>query len=191
MIITDRTPEKGTEMELKSIDKASADKRALESIHEEAIPEAERVSLDEMMDTGAEVIGIYEDGEPAGYLMIRHYKKIVYLAFLAVRRDLRSGGIGSEALRMLISAYPDRQIVVEYEAPEKSSPAASIRARRKAFYLRNGFYDTGWNTCYDGTEFEIGCSAQDFDVQEFAEFADYLATFITDHIPRPCRRNVT
>ena len=86
-------------MELRQIGKDSADKALLESINEEAIPENERISLDDMIDTGAEVFGIYRDREPAGYFIIRSYRNVIYLAFLAVRKDLRSGGLGGEAVR--------------------------------------------------------------------------------------------
>ena len=172
-------------MELRQIGKDSADKALLESINEEAIPENERISLDDMIDTGAEVFGIYRGREPAGYFIIRSYRNVIYLAFLAVRKDLRSGGLGGEAVRALISRFPDRQIVVEYEAPEKNSTPDDIRVRRKGFYRRNGFHETGWHTCYDGMEFEIGCSGPDFDAEGFAAFAEHLASFISDHIPRP------
>ena len=176
-------------MELKRVSRGSADIAVLERINEEAIPENERIALDDMMRTGAETIGIYENGEPAGFLCVRYYSGIQYLAFLAVRRDLRSRGIGGQAVRTLISLHPDRKTIVEYEAPGRDCAADDIRVRRKGFYLRNGFYDTGWNTFYDGTEFEIGCSDPVFDAERFNDFADYLSTVITDHIPRLYRRN--
>ena len=81
---------------------------ALERINEEAIPEAERVSLEDMICTGAEVTGIYENGEPAGFLVTRDYRRICYLAFLAVRSDLRSRGLGGQAVRALIRLHPEQ-----------------------------------------------------------------------------------
>ena len=176
-------------MELKRIDRESPDRAALEQINEEAIPENERVPLAEMMATGAEVIGIREEGEPAGYLIIRIYRRICYLAFFAVRSDLRSRGTGGRALRELIRMYPDRQIVVEFEAPGEGAEADDIRYRRKQFYLRNGFFETGWYTYYDDMEFEIGCSDPAFDERAFGEFAAYLDTIVTDHIPQPYRKD--
>ena len=176
-------------VQLRQIGGESADLAQLEEINAEAIPEEERVSLEDMGATGAEIIGIYAGGEPAGFLTVRHYRQIHYLAFLAVRKDLRSLGIGSMAVKALIRMHPDQQNVVEYEAPEREASADDIKARRKNFYLRNGFYETGWNTHYDGTEFEIGCSDPDFDADAFKEFSKYLETIVSDHIPRPYRKN--
>ena len=175
-------------MELKRIDRESPDINALERINEEAIPEAERVSLEDMICTGAEVTGIYENGEPAGFLVTRDYRRICYLAFLAVRSDLRSRGLGGQAVRALIRLHPERQTVVEYEAPAEDCASDVTRARRKGFYRRNGFYETGWYTFYDRTEFEVGCSDPEFDAEGFRAFADYLETTVSDHIPRLYRK---
>ena len=109
---------------------------------------------------------------------------LVYLAYFAVRKDLRSRGIGGAAVRELIRQNPNRQVVVEYEAPELPEVFNDV----KRFYLRNGFYETGWYTHYDNTEFEIGCSQPDFRSDEFKAFAEDIAKVVSDHIPNPFRK---
>ena len=47
---------------------------------------------------------------------------------------------------------------------------------------------TGWYTYYDGVEFEIGCAGEEFDVDVFNEFIDYLGTIVEDHIPHPYQK---
>ena len=175
-------------MELRLTDRDSGDMEVLERINEEAIPENERNSLDDMIATGAEVLGIYEENEPVGFMAIRKYRLIVYLAYLAVRADLRSRGTGSRALRELIRQYPDSQIVAEYEVPEEPDNPDAIRTRRKHFYLRNGFRETGWFAYYDETEFEIACAGQLYDPEAFQDFVAYLWTIVSDHIPNPYRK---
>ena len=177
--------EEGIHMKIREMTAASGELPALEAINEEVIPEMERCALADMLATGAKVFCIDVEGEPAGYMAVRCWRNFLYLAFLAVRADLRSAGIGGEAVRELIRRYPDRQVVVEYEAPDVCSGNRDERLRRKGFYLRNGFHETGWRTCYDGTEFEIGCSVPDFDAEGFKAFADYLAGIVSDHIPNP------
>ena len=172
-------------MTIRKMTAASGELPALEAINEEAIPEMERCALTDMLATGAEVLCIDVNGEPAGYMAVRSWRNILYLAFLAVRADLRSAGIGGEAVRELIRRVPDKQVIVEYEAPDVHSDNRDERLRRKGFYLRNGFHETGWRTCYDGTEFEIGCSVPDFDAEGFKAFADYLSGIVSDHIPNP------
>lgn len=175
-------------LELRILNSDSNDKALLEKINEEAIPDNERNSLDDLMRTGAEVLGIYSDDEPVGFFVIRKFKKVRYLAYFATRKDLRCKGIGSEALGKLIKEYEEYQVIVEYEAPEDSEDIENIKNRRKKFYLRNGFYETGWYIFYDDIEFEIGCSKEEYDEKGFEEFIEYLGSIISDHIPAPYRK---
>ena len=175
-------------MVLKTLSNGSDDIEILEKINEEAIPENERNSLEDLMATGAEVVGIYEDSKPAGFLVVREYGEIVYLAYLATRQDLRGQGIGGRALGKLVAMHSDKQVVVEYEAPDDGSDENDLNQRRKQFYLRNGFFETGWYTYYDETEFEIGCSKKDYDAEAFEGFVAYLSSIISDHIPKPYRK---
>ena len=73
---------------------------------------------------------------------------------------------------------------MEYEAPDPPDVCNDI----KRFYLRNGFFETGWFTDYDNTEFEIGCSRRDFNSEEFVAFAEDIAKVVSDHIPNPFRK---
>ena len=124
-------------MELKKLTIDSPDIPVLEEINEEAIPDCERNSFTDLMNTGATILGIYEDG-PVGFLVIREYRSILYLAYLAVNSSLRSKGIGGMALNELVSNYVNYMIVVEYETPNSASSANEINIRRKGFYKRNG-----------------------------------------------------
>ena len=175
-------------MRLRALGADAPELAALEVINTEAIPEEERCSLRDMLATGAEVLCVEEAGEPVGYLAVRNWRNLVYLAFFAVRSDLRSRGIGGQALRELTARNPDRQVVVEFEAPDPARDDGGMNFRRKQFYLRNGFYETGWNTRYDGTEFEIACSSPEFDAEGFIAFAEYISGVVSDHIPNPFRK---
>ena len=176
-------------IELKRVGKDSEHKEKLEQINAEAIPECERNSLDDLMDTGAEVLGIFLRDAPVGFFVLREYQSILYLAYFAVSREYRSKGIGSEALAKLTEEHKDRQIVVEFEAAP-GNETDGMPARRRAFYLRNGFHETGWFTFYDETEFEIACASVSFDIEAFNGFTEYLSTLVSDHIPKPYRKDV-
>ena len=171
-------------MEIREITGRSAELPVLEAINEEAIPEVERCSLSDMLVSGAKVWCIDYHHEPAGFMAVRYYRNLVYLAYFAVRKDLRSKGIGGNAVKELIRQNPGRQVVVEYEAPDPPEVCNAV----KRFYLRNGFFETGWYTHYDNTEFEIGCSQQDFNAEEFIAFANDIAKVVSDHIPNPFRK---
>ena len=179
-------------MELREITKISEDKAVLEEINTEAIPDNERTSLDDLFATGAdgnlEVLGIYVENEPVGFFVVRKYKNTQYLAYFAIKAECRSKGIGSKALAFLIDRYPYCQIVVEFEAPRKDAIGNDMTVRRRNFYLRNGFHETGWFTFYDGVEFEIVCSRLMFDEHEFESFVEYFGTIVPNYMPKPYRK---
>ncbi len=167
----------------------SPDLTLLESINEEAILENERVALTDLLATGTdgnlELTGIYLNDEPVGFYAARSYKAILYLACLAVRADLRGKGIGSAALKKIIGSHPKQKVIVEFEAPRDGTDENDLRVRRKQFYLRNGFFETNCFSAYHETEFEIGCSDPLFDLAEYGEFLDWLASVIEDPVPKP------
>lgn len=176
------------EIQLKIILQDSPDKSKLESINTESFPINERNSIDDLYasahDGNLDIIGIYAVNELIGFFAVRKFKMIRYLAYFAVCSQKRSKGIGSKALRMLKKFYFGSQIITEFEAPDYRYENNDIRLRRRNFYLRNGFFETGWYSFYDETEFEIACSEPEFDRQEFENFVIYLSSIVSDHIPK-------
>ena len=160
----------------------------LEKINEESFPEAERNLLVDLIETGATVLGIYEFSEAIGFLVVREYKEIMYLAYFALRSDSRGRGIGSAVMEEFVNYYYHKQIVVEYEAPDGTVDHGLTAVRRRNFYRRCGFRQTGWFTFYDETEFEIGCAGSEFDIDMFNEFVDNLSSLVSDHIPHAYRK---
>ncbi len=184
---------KDCSIQLRLIPQDSSEKIKLEIINEEAFPINERNSIDDLYASGKDgnldMLGIYDNNELAGFFAVRKFGTIRYMAYFAVCSGKRSKGIGSKALNLLKDFYPDCQIINEFEAPDESNENNSIRLRRRDFYLRNGFYETGWYSFYDETEFEIACSGADFDLQEFGKFIEYLNSIVPDHIPQPYQKN--
>ena len=176
-------------MEIREITGGPAETGELEKINEEAFSPEERCPLDDLLKTGATVFRINEGGKTAGFMAVRYYRNLVYLAYLAVRSSMRACGIGSRALSELISRHPDKQVVVEYEAPDSRAGNNDERIRRRRFYRRAGFYETGWYTHYDNTLYEVGCSRPDFDSGSFTAFAEELAKTISDHVPNPFQKH--
>ena len=160
-------------MELKKIKRDSPDAALVEKLNNEAFPANERVSINGIFDFGKDgsldILGIYDVGEFVGFYVIRVFGHFAYIAYFAVCPEKRSQGIGGAALRLLGEYYPERQIVVDFEAPDESCGNNAQRLRRRGFYYRNGFYETGWYQFYMETEFEIACSEPEFDKSGFDE----------------------
>ena len=179
-------------MELRILQQDSEDKRPAPAINEEAVPECEMNYLDALYasDTSEklDMLGIYDNDTIVGFFTVRKYANIRYLAYFAVSREKRSSGIGSQAIQLLKERYNDTQIVTEFETPDISCDNNAMRLRRRDFYLRNGFYETGWYSFYDDTEFTIACSEPVFNKEEFERFTTYLSSIVPDHIPKLYRK---
>ncbi len=184
---------KAPKVQLRIITQNSSDKQKLKTINEEAFPISERNSIDDLFASGRDgnldMIGIYADDELSGFFAVRKFGRIRYMAYFAVSSQKHSKGIGSKALQLLKTFYADCQIINEFEAPDEKDENNAIRLRRRNFYLRNGFCETGWYSFYDDTEFEIACSDAQFDIAEFQKFIVYLNSIVPDHIPQPYQKN--
>ena len=117
-------------MEIREMTGDSPEMQMLEAINDEAIPEDERCALRDMLATGAAVWCIDAEGEPAGYMAVRQDPNLVYLAFFAVRSDLRSKGIGGNAVRELIRRNPDKQVIVTRGSGASGSISGTVFTRR-------------------------------------------------------------
>ena len=108
------------------------------------------------------------DGDAfVGFMVTLRHEEMVYLFFLAISPALRSKGYGSAALAALKAAYPGKTQVVDFEAPDDSADNAVQRQKRRQFYLKNGYLETGWFLTYFGVTYEIFCTDEDFDVAAF------------------------
>ena len=83
---------------------------------------------------------------------------------------MRSTGIGSKAFKAVLEYYEDIPFWFSYESTFEESDNAEQRERRRRFYLKNGFYETGWFAKLNGTEFIIASSKKEFDKEAFEKF---------------------
>ena len=180
-------------MELIELFPDSADISLAEKVNNEAFPDNERVEISDLFEFGKdgkmELLGIYDGGEFCGFFVMRKPERIAYIAYFAVCREKRSHGIGGRALKLLSERYPDRQIVVDFEAPDESCTENAVRLRRREFYYRNGFYPTGWFQFYMQTEFEIACSSEDFDKAALEEMNAELHARYAPYDPHLYRKD--
>lgn len=104
-----------------------------------------------------------------GFMVVQTYKNIAYLFFLAIDSASRSKGYGSYAIESLKQSYPDKKQVVDFEMLDEKADNYEQRKKRRAFYLRNGYKETGLFLSYLGVDYEVFCMEEDFDTEEFKE----------------------
>lgn len=88
------------------------------------------------------------------------YDDIVYLMYVAIDKKYRNKGFGSLVLRDLILRQADTSILLCIEKPSICDKE-DIKARRKDFYLRNGFYETGYFIKDSGVDYDFLSSSKE------------------------------
>lgn len=109
------------------------------------------VRLDSIIDHNTDKI--------IGMSFLISYDDIAYLMYVAIDKKYRNKGFGSLVLRDLILRQADTSILLCIEKP--STEKEDIKARRKGFYLRNGFYETGCFIEDTGVEYEFLSSSKE------------------------------
>ncbi|WP_301705208.1 GNAT family N-acetyltransferase [uncultured Parabacteroides sp.] len=160
-------------MKLKRITFDFADIELLNALAKEAFPPEEYIAPIELIEmsqkTNLDFWALYEDKSFIGFSVIVTHKTMVYLFFLAINPTVRSLGYGSIALSELIRKYPSYQHVVDMEMIDNNASNIAQRIKRKKFYLKNGYMETGHYLSYFGVSYEIMCKNKDFDFELFKE----------------------
>ena len=126
-----------------------------------------------------------KDGRFAGLAATINGGETILLDYFAVEKKLRGQGVGSAFLQALLDKYAGRGLFVEIEAADRDDPTGE-KARRKAFYLRNGLSDMHVVAILFGVRMELlgrGCT-MDFDGYR-AFYHDHYNAWAAEHVVRP------
>lgn len=154
------------------------DRIYFERINDEAFPPSERMSFDGIFDfasdTNTDILGIYDDETPIGFAVILKNEECGYVYFIAIDSNTRSKGYGSVAMRKMFELYPNLQLVLDFEVIDEKAENNEQRIRRKNFYLKNGFHETGNYTMLRDERFEIVCSGGELRKEAFKDLLRIL-----------------
>lgn len=160
------------------VDHEFSDDKSLSEMMIRQFPPEEYLSLEkqlELQDKGdVEIWALYADNELVGFATLRISDGMVYLFFLAFDDAFQGKGYGREAVQTIGGMYPDRAFAVDFELVDKKADNNVQRIRRRNFYLKNGFAETGWGLQYFGVQYEIFCMNKPFDLNSFQTMLDGL-----------------
>ncbi len=150
----------------------------VEQLAKEAFPPEEYLSPTELIRIArqgqVDFWGLYDKSSFVGFMVVSQYDDICYLFFLAITANARSCGYGSQALKILADLYPGKQQVVDFEMIDDLAPNNEQRVLRKAFYMRNGYKETGKFISYLGVNYEILCKTESFDFETFKQMMKHF-----------------
>jgi len=152
------------------IDKNFIDLDRVENLALEAFPPEEYLSPVKILEmSNLDFFAIYDGDKFIGFMVVKIYKTMSYLFFLAVDRNFRGQGYGSEIIQKIKELYPDYNQVVDFEMIDKNASNYNQRVKRKEFYMKNGYKETGYFLSYLGVNYEIMSMDDNFDINLFKE----------------------
>lgn len=165
-------------MEIRRINEQNNDFVIFNEINKEAFPIEERWELHHALhyEIPADVMGLYEKGKPVGLFMALSDEATVYVCYLAIKKEERNQGYGSRALQLIFDYYQGKQICLDLEKQDPDAVNWKQRQRRKAFYLRNGFYETHYSMNFWDLSFELLCHDPVFNADGFEKLCVKLTT---------------
>ncbi|MBR2095868.1 MAG: GNAT family N-acetyltransferase [Fibrobacter sp.] len=152
---------------------------------EEQIPWADLMRLMKTMSLDFTVY--YEDENLVGLTIVYPRKQFNWFWYFAVPEELRGQGIGQRILTQLIEEYKGKSNILDMESPEQVCENSEQRKRRHAFYLRNGFRDTGVEKSFKGIDYTIMMNGEGtFTQRDYDLIIDELRSF-WDAMPKEGR----
>lgn len=132
-------------IKLKKYNHNKESKRAVKELYFSAFPKEEQAPyiLLKLLSKKKSVnfFSAYDKKEFIGLAYVISHKDTAYLFFLAIDKNKRNKGYGSQILSALKEKYKDYRIMLAIEEIDQKYPNIEQRLKRKDFYFRNGFYD--------------------------------------------------
>lgn len=126
------------------------------------------VAMSKLWNT--DFLSFYDSDVLCGFVYLAHNSKIVFVMFFAVDEKLRSKGYGSNILQAIQKKYPNKKIIISIEPCDETASDIKTRRRRKDFYLRNGYKETGYKIKLAGVVQEIIIANGEFNKAQFQRF---------------------
>lgn len=167
----------------KQITPSLADDAQVRSLYETAFPVEEQIPYEDlkrlMVEMPLDFTAYYVGGEFLGFTIVYPRQSFNWFWYFAVREEFRGKGVGQQILTRLLERYKDRANILDMESPEQlECDNREQRRRRHAFYLRNGFRDTGVGKSFDGVDMTILMNGEGtFTLQDYDMVLNELRSF--------------
>lgn len=114
-----------------------------------------------------EILSVKQENDFSGLAITVLHKDLLLLDYFAIAPQVRGKGIGSQVLEALQQRYHDKRLFLEIEQPVEDAPNLEQRIKRKQFYLRNGFTESGLKVDLFGVKMEILCCQCEITEEEY------------------------
>ncbi len=154
----------------------------IKQLYQTAFPVEEQIPWDGLLvltdRMALDFTAYYDDGRFVGITVVYPRKTFNWFWYFAVREELRGKGYGGLILSRLRGKYKGSANILDMESPEQASGNMEQRRRRHAFYLRNGFRDTGVGRTFKGVDYTIMMNGEGvFTMHDYDIVLDELRSF--------------
>jgi len=150
----------------------------LENIMKNEFPKEEYMSINDQLELQnkgeVEIFSIFDDDQIVGMTTLRTVPYMAYLLFLAIDSKYQGKGYGTKTIQKLSEIYVDKSFVVDFELVDEKANNNAQRIRRRNFYLKCGFNETGYGLSYLGVDYEIFYKNLPFKMEEFVKILNKL-----------------
>lgn len=145
-------------------------------LYRAAFPKEERIPVkDLIMRSGdSELIACYDGETFCGFYATLTFGDLTHILFLAVDENLRDRGYGSQILGQISRRHPKNRIILDIEAEDPLAPNNGQRIKRKAFYRKNGYTESGIAYTWRKVPYQILIRNGHITEDEFDAFWDNL-----------------
>lgn len=137
----------------------------------EAFPSEEYLALSELVKMSQsdnfDFLALLDKDAFVGFMVVMFYENMAYLFFLAIDANSRGKGYGRRVIETLIAEYPDKTHTVDFEMLDDAASYKEQHEKRRSFYLRNGYRETGLFLSYLGVDYEVFSMGEIFDINTF------------------------
>lgn len=153
----------------KQITRHSPDYEEISHTLTEAFPEEQLIPIWQLrllakLRRGNKFTAYYDGEHFAGLSFTTENSEAVFVLYLAVNAKMRSKGYGSHILRQIMDQAGTRPVILDVEEENEQATNTQQRLRRKDFYRRHGFINTGYVLEEEGERFEILATSTSCDV---------------------------
>ncbi|MFR2534356.1 MAG: GNAT family N-acetyltransferase [Clostridia bacterium] len=156
------------------VKKVKFSNKNVKKIYVDSFPKEERMPFLMMLlltkITQTDFLAFYDQKVLCGFVYAATIENIAFIMFLAVDQCIRSKGYGSKILEEMQKIYSNNKIIISIERCDVEARNLNDRIRRKNFYLKNGYIDTGYLIELSKIEQEVLIKNGTFDKDELFEF---------------------
>lgn len=141
-------------LEMRLVKKGSPDVSKVETLINTLFPESERIPMGFLLSRAekdfVDFLACYDKDEFVGFTYLTTNNGLTFVQYLAIDSAVQSKGYGSMILSQIKTRYPNNKIALNLQVLDEGAENSEQRIKRRAFYEKNDYKDTGIITTVNG-----------------------------------------